>query len=407
MTEPIDPDLVQEGTAVSRFAWQSLGLVVGRAAALATLFVIVRHLGTERYGVFVVLLAMLEAAILPWKPTAQQGASTALARGGSRRSWMATMTTWWFVGSAILVPIAWWFESWQAAVALLFASAANALMTEPTPRHILAGRQRIIALAVLVSQVVRLIIMVGMVTAGVLTPTWAIAIHGLGYIAGAFVLRLDYRGGGEPVGLLAKEVGVEALRWIEAHGPIVVVAALLGLDTAGGFDLLLKSASAAALVISGIGMIMLPEMVRAREPIAQIITRGIRLPTVISMAIGGLFAAAALPVLELLSGADLDLGPAPALLAVIIVLAPWMGVSGAALVPLGATGWLLPSQAALASATLIAAFTASSGVFWAAAAIALANVAGASIRWLGLRSRHAAPSLSDLVRSPSVERAGG
>jgi hypothetical protein len=63
-----------------------------------------------------------------------------------------------------------------------------------------------------------------------------------------------------------------------------------------------------------------------------------------------------------------------------------MGVSRTALVTLGGSGWLVPSQAAVSGVAVAASFLAVGGVLWAAVAIAAGNLLGALIRWLGLRS---------------------
>ena len=55
-------------TTLHRFAWQAGSLAVGRGAAFVSLLLAARELGLDRYGRFVVLLALLEAAMIPWKP---------------------------------------------------------------------------------------------------------------------------------------------------------------------------------------------------------------------------------------------------------------------------------------------------------------------------------------------------
>ncbi|MCH7846120.1 MAG: hypothetical protein IH850_09850 [Acidobacteria bacterium] len=154
------------------------------------------------------------------------------------------------------------------------------------------------------------------------------------------------------------------------------------------------------LLIAGIGIIVLPDLIDARQPVPRLVARGIRLPTLLSIvaAIGfGVFAG---PILRTLTNAPLGLGLAPAFLAVTLVLAPWMGVTKSALIALGASSWILPSQFATASATLIAAAVSNQGLVWAAAAIATAHVVASGIRWYGMRSKAALPSLRHTL-SPS------
>ncbi|MCJ7725364.1 MAG: hypothetical protein MUP76_03110, partial [Acidimicrobiia bacterium] len=111
-------------TTLHRFAWQAGSLAVGRGAALVSLLLAARALELDRYGRFVVLLALLEAAMIPWKPTVQQGAAVRLGRGGGQRGWTATTARWWVIGSAVLAPIAWWFDGIESAGLVLAASAA-------------------------------------------------------------------------------------------------------------------------------------------------------------------------------------------------------------------------------------------------------------------------------------------
>ena len=71
-------------TTLHRFAWQAGSLAVGRGAALVALLLAARHMELARYGRFVVLLALLEAAMIPWKPTVQQGAAARLGSDADR-----------------------------------------------------------------------------------------------------------------------------------------------------------------------------------------------------------------------------------------------------------------------------------------------------------------------------------
>ena len=64
---------------------------------------------------------------------------------------------------------------------------------------------------------------------------------------------------------------------------ILVVALLLGLESAGGFDLLLKLMQGVAEVLAGIGIVMLPAFVRGRERAAEILARSLRLPTLVGV----------------------------------------------------------------------------------------------------------------------------
>ena len=399
MTErpDVQPDQTGATSAVGRFAWQTGGLLLGRGAAFITLIVIARQLGLTRYGTFVVLLAMLDAASIPWKPTVQQGAAAALGRGGSHRSWRGTIALWWAIGAVVLGPIAWVFESPTAAAALIIASAANALMIVHVPSRILAGAQKQIALATAANQLVRLIGIMVIVAAGSLTPSTAFAAYVAGYLVGARLMRTSATRTEGDVTLLLPEVGVEALRWVEAHGPILVVALILGLDIAGGFDLLFKLAIATTEVMAGIGIVLLPDLVKQSQPLRDVVARGIRVPTVLATMTAIAFAVTAGPLLRALTSAPLDLGQAPALLAVMLALAPWMGVSKAALIAADGASWLLPSQLATASATLVAAAVASRGLVWAAAAVGIATIGAGVVRWFGMRSVAALPEVGALV----------
>jgi hypothetical protein len=106
------------------------------------------------------------------------------------------------------------------------------------------------------------------------------------------------------------------------------------------------------------------------------------------------------PFLEAATDSDLTLGLAPALMGVVLVLAPWMGLTKSALLSLDAAGWLPPSQVATSLTTAAASFLAVGGVVWAALAVALAHVAGSGVRWLGLRSRGQLPRVA-VVASPA------
>jgi O-antigen/teichoic acid export membrane protein len=181
-------------------------------------------------------------------------------------------------------------------------------------------------------------------------------------------------------------VATEALRWGEVHAPILVVAMLLGLPSAGGFDLAYKTIQAAAQLLGGIGVVMLPAFVRGEEPPSDVIARSLRLPTALG---AGLALAAGVglgPVLELLTGTELGLGAAPAAFVPVLLLAPWMGVSWTALVVLGGERWLIPSQVSVSVVTVAASFLAVGGVWWAAVAVSTAHLMGSVVRWRGLRA---------------------
>ncbi|MFQ5553896.1 MAG: hypothetical protein ACE5GC_00835 [Acidimicrobiia bacterium] len=383
------------GNPVTRFLWQSGGLVAGRAASLLGLFLIFGDLGQERYGRFVVLLALLELAVAPWKMTPWQSAAAGLGRGASHGSWIVTMATWWAVGTLVLGPIIWVFAGPDATVVFAVTSAANGWMTEHIPGHLLAGRQRKIALGMVGSQLARLGFIGGAMALGLLTPTVAILIHGLGYLVGVVLLWTPRTRGDGRLGPMLPEVGTEALTWVEVHGPVIVVAVLLGLSTAGGFDLLYRVAAAVAELIGGVGLILLPNLIAGTKP-GPVVARGLRLPTAGAALLGIAFALAAAPVLEAALDVDLEFGLAPALLAVTMVLAPWMGVTKATLLTHGGVRWILPSQIATSGATMAASAAASHGIVWAAAAIALGHVAGAAVRWWGMRAVDALPVASDV-----------
>lgn len=379
-------------TTLHRFAWQAGSLAVGRGAAFVSLVLAARELGLDRYGRFVVLLALLEAAMIPWKPTVQQGAAAALGRAGGWRGWAASEAGWWLAGSMVLAPLAWWFDGPGAAGLLVAASAASALMFLHVPGLLLEGRQRRIALGTMAAQCTRLGVTVGLIAAGSLTPRTALAAVAAGSLVGALAMWAPSEERTGRVGWLPSEVGTEGLRWVEMHVPILVVALVLGLSEAGGFDLLLKLMQGVAEVLAGIGIVMLPAFVRGREPVSEVLARSLRLPTLAALLLVAAAAVGLGPFLEAAIGGDLALGLAPALLGLMVVLAPWMGLTKAALISLGASRWLVPSQVATSLTTAAASFLAVGGLVWAALAVGFAHVIGAAVRWAGLRARGVLPA---------------
>jgi len=387
-------------STLHRFAWQAGSLAVGRGAAFVSLLLVARELGLDRYGRFVVLLALLEAAMIPWKPTVQQGAAARLGRDGGKRGWAATTGRWWAIGAVALAPIAWWFDGPESAGVLIATSAASALMFLHVPGLLLEGRQRRIALGTMAAQCTRLAVTVGLIVSGSLTPRAALLAVGVGSVAGALAMwaPTDRRDGA--TGWLLPEVGTEGLRWIEFHVPILVVALVLGLSEAGGFDLLLKLMQGVAEVLSGIGIVMLPAFLREGERASAVLARSLRLPTLVGIilaAAAGLFLGL---FLEAATDNDLALGLAPALLGITLVAAPWMGLTKAALISLDASRWLLPSQVAISITTAAASFLAVGGVVWAASAVALAHLIGAVALWVGLRALGELPPVN-AVLSPA------
>ncbi|NQV08207.1 hypothetical protein HQ535_16875 [bacterium] len=373
-------------TTLHRFAWQAGSLVAGRGAAFVSLLLAARELDLNLYGRFVVLLVLLEAAMIPWKPIVQQGAAARLGRDGGRRGWAVTTGRWWVAGAVVLAPIAWWFDGPESAGLLVAASAASALMFLHVPGLLLEGRQRRIALGTMTAQCTRLAATVALIVSGSLTPRTALLAVGIGSVAGALAMWAPTARRDGATGWLLPEVGTEGLRWIEFHVPILVVALVLGLSEAGGFDLLLKLMQGVAEVLAGIGIVMLPAFLRGGERASMVLARSLRLPTLggIALAVAAGFLLG--PFLEAATDNDLALGLAPALLGIILVAAPWMGLTKAALISLDASRWLLPSQLAISITTAAASFLAVGGVVWAALAVGLAHLIGAVILWAGLRS---------------------
>ncbi|MBU1225608.1 MAG: hypothetical protein KJ698_00150 [Actinobacteria bacterium] len=373
-------------TTLHRFAWQAGSLAVGRGAALVSLLMAARALELDRYGRFVVLLALLEAAMIPWKPTVQQGAAVRLGRGGGQLGWAAATARWWLIGSAVLAPIAWWFDGIESAGLFLAASAASAVMFLSVPGLLLEGRQRRIALGTMAAQCTRLAATIALIAAGSLTPRTALAAVAVGSVVGAVGMWAPHPVRKGPTGWLMPEVGAEGLRWIEQNVPILVVALVLGLSQAGGFDLLLKLVQGIAEVLAGIGIVMLPAFVRGAERPSDVLARSLRLPTLlaVALAIAGAFLLG--PFLEAATANDLAFGAAPALLGIMLVVAPWTGLSRSALISLGASRWLLPSQVATSLTTAAASLLAVGGLVWAALAVGLAHLVGAAVLWVGLRS---------------------
>lgn len=384
-------------TTFHRFAWQAGSLAVGRGAALVSLLLAARALELDRYGRFVVLLALLEAAMVPWKPTAQQGAAVRLGRGGGQMGWTAATARWWLIGSAALAPIAWWFDGIESAGLLLAASAASAVMFLSVPGLLLEGRQRRIALGTMAAQCTRLAGTIVLIASGSLTPRTALAAVAVGSVVGAASLWVPHPARGGATGWLLPEVGTEGLRWVEQHVPILVVALVLGLGEAGGLDLLLKLVQGIAEVLAGIGIVMLPAFVRGTERVSAVLTRSLRLPMLlaIGLAVAGAFLLG--PFLEAATDNDLSLGLAPALLGIVLVLAPWMGLSRSALISLDASRWLPPGQVATSLTTAAASLLAVGGVAWAALAVGMAHLVGGAVFWLGLRSCGELPRLGEVL----------
>jgi hypothetical protein len=384
-------------TTVHRFAWQAGSLAVGRGAALVSLLLAARALDLDRYGRFVVLLALLEAAMVPWKPTVQQGAAARLGRGGGQWGWAATTLGWWVIGAAVLAPVAWWFDGARSAGLLLAASGASALMFLHVPGLLLEGRQRRIAIGTVTAQCTRLGVTIALIATDSLTPRTALAAVAAGSALGAVVLWVRAARTSGRMGPLLPEVGTEGLRWVELHVPILVVALVLGLGEAGGLDLLLKLMQGIAEVLAGVGIVMLPAFVKGAERAASVLARSLRLPTLVAVGLAVTAAFLLGPFLEAASGKDLALGPAPALLGVILVTAPWMGLTKSALISLDASRWLPPSQVATSLTTAAASFLAVGGLVWAALAVALAHVVGSGVRWMGLRACGELPPAGEVL----------
>jgi len=384
-------------TTLHRFAWQAGSLAIGRGAAFVSLLAAARALELDRYGRFVVLLALLEAAMVPWKPTVQQGAAARLGRDAGQRGWAVSTIRWWMIGAIVLAPFAWWFDGLASAGLLLVASAASAVMFMHVPGLLLEGKQRRIALGTMSAQCTRLAVTVALIATDSLTPRTALAAVAAGSVVGALALwvRSDRREG--RMGWLLPEVGTESLRWVEQHVPILVVALVLGLGEAGGLDLLFKLMQGVAEVLAGIGIVMLPAFVRGSEKASAVLARSLRLPTLVAVALAVAGAFVLGPFLEAATDNDLALGLAPALMGVVLVLAPWMGLTKSALISLDASRWLLPSQVATSLTTAAASFLAVGGVVWAALAVALAHLVGGAVRWAGLRSCGELPSLGEVV----------
>ena len=380
-----------------RFAWQSGGLLLGRGAGFIALVVIARDVGAAEYGRYAVVLALVEFAAAPWSPTVLQGAASRLGRGGSHYGWRRQMARLWLIGAIVVTPVVWIFDAPTTALAVLAATAVNGLMVEHVPRHLLEGGQRTIAIATSAAQLVRLAGIVALVALVDVTPAVVLVPYIVGYAVGAVLLRTVTAPGTAWESGLGAEYTTDVLRVVQSHGPVLVVAWLLGLGAAGGFDLLFRLALALAEVIAGVGLIVLPDLVAADPPLGPSVARGIRLPTLVALVVAALFAIVGGPVLAALTDSDLGFGLAPVFLAVILVAAPYMGVARAALVVAGGASWITPSQLALASATLGAAAVGNLGVTWAAAAISVATVLGSAVLATGLRRHDALPALRDLA----------
>jgi hypothetical protein len=247
------------------------------------------------------------------------------------------------------------------------------------------------------AQCTRLAATAGLIALGSLTPRAALAAVAAGSLVGAMALWAPSEERSGSVGWLPSEVGTEGLRWVEMHVPILVVALVLGLGEAGGFDLLLKLMQGVAEVLAGIGIIMLPAFVRGREPASRVLARSLRLPTLAAVVLAVAAAFGLGPFLGSAIGGDLSLGLAPALLGIMLVLAPWMGLTKSALIALGASRWLVPSQVATSLTTAAASFLAVGGLVWAGLAVGVAHVVGGAVRGAGLRTRDALPPPGEVL----------
>lgn len=394
VTDAIRPE--RRGGATRRFVWQSGGLILGRGAAFATLIIVARAVGAAEYGRYAVVLALVEFAAAPWSPTVLQGAAARIGAGGDHPSWRRAMLRLWVVGAIVVVPAVVAFDGWTTAVAVAATTAINGVMTVDMPHHLLAGNQRRIALATATAQLVRMAGVVALLTVVDPTPAVILFPYVAGYGVGAALLRTTRRQGAAWTRGLWAEYGTDVLRVVQSHGPVLVVAWLLGLDAAGGFDLLFRLALAIAEVIAGVGLIVLPDLVAARGSLAPQVARGVRLPMALAALVAVAFSVAAGPSLAALTASELDYGIAPVFLGVVLLVSPYLGVARAALVVVGGSGWIMPSQAAVASATLGAAAVGGLGVTWAAAAVGMATILGAAILTQGLRRHGALPTAGDV-----------
>ena len=385
-----------------RFAWQSGGLILGRGAGFIALVIVARAVGGEAYGRFAVVLALVEFAAAPWSPTVLQGAASRIGQGGSHARWRGEMVRLWLVGAVVVTPAVGLFEDWTTAAAVLATTAINGFMVEHIPHHLLAGRQRKIAIATSTAQIVRLVGIAVLVAAVDVTPALVLVPYVVGYAAGAVMLRTPHTGGGAWERDLRAEYATDVLRVVQSHGPVLVVAWLLGVGAAGGFDLLFRLAVAIAEVIAGVGLIVLPDLVEAKPPIAPLVARGVRVPLLLALVVAVAFALLAGPTLAALTDSDLGFGLAPVFLAVTLLAAPYLGVARATLVVVGGAAWIMPSQLAVASATLGAAAVGNLGLTWAAAAIGVATLLGAAVLTAGLRRHDALPPLSDMISIGAV-----
>lgn len=392
------------GGAVVRFAWQSAGLILGRGAGFVTLVIVARVVGSTEYGRFAVVLALVEFAAAPWSPTVLQGAASRIGKGGSHFGWRREMMRLWVIGAIVVTPAVGIFAGWTAAIAVAATTAINGLMVENIPHHLLAGRQRTIAVATSTAQVVRLVGVIALLGFVDLTPAVVLIPYVVGYAVGATMLRTARTDGASWEGRLDAEYATDVLRVVQSHGPVLVIAWLLGLGAAGGFDLLFRLAIALAEVIAGVGLIVLPDLVAADPPYGPLVERGVRLPLALALVAAVLFATAAGPALSALTGSGIGFGLAPAYLSVTLLLAPYLGVARAMLVVAGGAGWIMPSQLAIASATLGAAAVGNLGLTWAAAAVGVATVAGAAILTRGLYRHDALPRPAEVLSVAALRR---
>ncbi len=390
------------GRRVQRFAWLAGSQLVSRTLAFVTLVVLARLLSLDDYGAYVVLAALLAAATLAWNPTVVQSAATKVGVGARQRDWDMHLVRWGVAGLVAVAPFAWLTAGWQAVAAVAFASGAETIMMRSVPQLLVTGQQRRLAFGTTSSQVVRFGAVLALAAMGVLSPVSALAAHGVGFLAGAAAQGRAFSGGTQRMERLGSELTVEALRWIESYGPIVGVAVFVGFSTAAGFDLILKLAIALSEVLAAVGVIILPDMVGGGARVPDAIGRGLRIPVpgAVVLAVG--YAVGAVPIMRTLTGQPIELGLVPLALAFVLLAAPWAGVSRTALLAGNGARWLVPSQVASASWTLLGGFLAPIGVIWPAVATAAAHVSSGVIRFLGLRRLQLLPRARDVLSAERI-----
>lgn len=386
-------------SSVRRLAWETGNRMWAHGVAFGVVVIITRTIGLGSYGEYVVMLALLAATTLAWNITVLQAAASDLGLGGSQRQWDRHLIRWLGLGVLIVTPLAWVLWGPVTAGVIMVCAVAEAFRVRALPLLILHGAQRRIAIASGASNGLRLAIVTALAAAGWLTPESAVLSQGAAYVVAAILHGRPACEGDRPHRPLRAELSIEVLRWVENYAPVLGIAAIVGISTAGGFDMILKLLAVIVEIFAAIGLIVLPRLVGGGRRTADALATSLRASTVAAAFAAVGFVVVGGPFLGWLAGVTISAGASLIILAVVIVLAPWEGVSKAALVARSESWWLLPAQVAVSLAAFTGASLTAFGVAWAAAAISIGHVLAASVCAAGLRRSGGLPPRAMLFSS--------